>query len=380
MPKHPGTSISKVSIGSLTGFVVGVTADRRSGEQIELLSRKGAEVLHGPTIRTHPLGEEGDLADATRAVIADPPDVTLFSTGIGVRGWLEAAESLDLGEQLLDALGRSELLTRGHKAHGAAVTAGLTPAWETPKETTAELIEELGRRKAAGLRVAVQLDGAADAPLARRVAALGADVVPVPVYRWTLPSDAGPPHRLVTAICERRVDAVTFTARPQIENLVELAGAAGLLDDVTAAMTTDVTPVCVGPVCATAAVDAGFADPVVPERYRLGSMVHALAAAFAGRALDIVLADIPLRVQGRAVVIGSEVVRLTDRERDILHALADNFGVVISKRQLLHRIWPGGEAEEHVVEVTVARLRQRLGPAGAGVETVFRRGYRLSAA
>jgi len=30
------------------------------------------------------------------------------------------------------------------------------------------------------------------------------------------------------------------------------------------------------------------------------------------------------------------------------------------------------------VEVTVARLRQRLGPAGTGVETVVRRGYRLS--
>ena len=34
--------------------------------------------------------------------------------------------------------------------------------------------------------------------------------------------------------------------------------------------------------------------------------------------------------------------------------------------------------DEHVVEVTVGRLRRRLGPAGTHIETVMRRGYRLS--
>jgi uroporphyrinogen-III synthase len=42
-------------------------------------------------------------------------------------------------------------------------------------------------------------------------------------------------------------------------------------------------------------------------------------------------------------------------------------------------VWGATESDEHVVEVTVARLRQRLGEAGTGVETVVRRGYRLSA-
>ena len=34
--------------GPLTGFTIGVTACRRADEQIELLERKGATVLHGP--------------------------------------------------------------------------------------------------------------------------------------------------------------------------------------------------------------------------------------------------------------------------------------------------------------------------------------------
>lgn len=366
--------------GPLTGFTIGVTADRRSDEQIELLTRKGATVLHGPTIRTHPLAEESDLADATRAVIDEPPDVTLLSTGIGVRGWFEAAESLDLGEALLDSLRVGEVFARGKKAHGAAVTAGLALGWQTPNGTSAELVEELRRRGAAGLRVAVQLDGAAGAPLARAVEGLGCTVVPIPVYRWTMPDDAVPAHKLLLAVVDRRVHAVTFTARPQIENLCELADAEGVLDQLVDAFVADVVPVCVGPVCAGAAVDAGFGPPVVPDRYRLGSMVLALAATFGERAADVELAGVPVRIQGQCVVIDGRVVTLTEREAGLLHALAARFGVVVSKAQLLERVWHGLESDEHVVEVTVGRLRNRLGDAGLGVETVVRRGYRLSAA
>ena len=369
-----------MELGPLSGYVIGVTADRRAGEQIELLTRKGATVVHGPTIRTHPLTDEAGLAAATAALIDRPPDCTLLSTGIGVRGWFEAAESLDLAEPLLDALRQGEILARGKKAHGAAVTAGLRVGWQTPNGTSAELVEELRRRGARGLRVAVQLDGAEGAPLADAVADLGADVVPVPVYRWTMPEVSEPADRLLAAIVDRRVHAVTFTARPQIENLGALAEVCDLRAEMVAAFRDHVLPVCVGPVCAAAAVDAGFAPPVVPERYRLGSMVLALTSAFSSRAIEMELAGMPVRIQGQAVSIGGEVVQLTDREADVLHVLAARAGVVVSKPQLLERIWRGAESDEHVVEVTVARLRGRLGPAGAGVETIVRRGYRLAAA
>ena len=96
------------SIGALplAGFTIGVTADRRADEQIQLLERKGATVVHGPTIRTHPLGDESGLAAATRSLIDDPPDVTVFITALGVRSWLEAAEALGLADALLDVLER----------------------------------------------------------------------------------------------------------------------------------------------------------------------------------------------------------------------------------------------------------------------------------
>lgn len=366
--------------GPLSGFAVGVTADRRSGEQIELLQRKGATVVHGPTIQTHPLGAEKAVLDVTRRLIDTPPDITVITTGLGVRGWFEAAESADLGEGLLDALARSEIFARGKKAHGAAITAGLAPGWQAPSGMSAELVDELAARGIAGRRVAVQLDGGAGDPLGRALTALGADVVSIPVYRWTLPEDLAPAHRLITSVADRRLDAVTFTARPQIENLCAVADEADLLDDLVAAFADGVLPICVGPVCAAAAVDAGFQTPLVPQRYRLGSMVKVVADHFAGRAIELHLAGIPVRIQGTVVVVAGEPVNLTERESDLLHALAAKAGAVVSKPQLLERVWRGQENDEHVVEVTVGRLRNRLGDAGLGVETVVRRGYRLSAA
>jgi uroporphyrinogen-III synthase len=362
----------------MSGFLVGVTADRRAAEQIAMLERRGAAVLHGPAIRTHPVAVGGELAAALDALIARPPDVTVLSTGIGVRGVVEAAEVLGRTEPLLAALAGSKVFARGPKAHGAAVTAGLPVHWSAPSGVSSEILTELGRSGMAGVRVAVQLDGARTQPLADTLAALGADVVPIPVYRWSLPDDTGPALRLIQAVVDRRVDAVTFTARPQIESLCEIAETDGLLDGLRAGFGRGVVAACVGPVCAEAAVEAGFGTPVVPVRPRLGSMVVAVAEALAARAVTFRVGAAEVRVQGRLVTLAGETVQLSERERAVLAALARRPGAVVSKAELLSVAWPDGEADEHAVEVAVARLRRRLGQGGGALETVFRRGYRLA--
>lgn len=365
--------------GPLSGFVIGVTADRRADEQIQLLEQRGATCLAGPVIRTHPLGPEDALHDATMAVIEHPPDVALLTTGIGVRGWLEAADALEIGDELRAALSSATVYARGPKAMGAAVTGGVEVAWSSPQATSDALVARLAGDGAAGKRVAIQLDGAVGTGLTTAVEALGAEVAAVPVYRWSLPDDIAPAGRLIRAVADGNVDGVTFTARPAIENFLELAAELGLFDEVMVALNHEVAVFCVGPVCAAGAVDLGIASPHQPERARLGAMVQHLTAWFAERDREIELAGRAVRIQGRMVTIaGAEPVHLTGRERSLLDVLAERPGVVHSKRSLLKSVWGGEESDEHVVEVTVARLRQRLGPAADGIETVVRRGYRLS--
>jgi uroporphyrinogen-III synthase len=108
-------------------------------------------------------------------------------------------------------------------------------------------------------------------------------------------------------------------------------------------------------------------------------MVQACASTFAGNSRVLSFGGHDVTVQGRFVLVdGGDPISLSDRERGVLAVLASKPGAVQSKATLLKSVWGNGESDEHVVEVTVGRLRQRLGPAGTAVETVVRRGYRIS--
>ena len=93
------SSAASAVVPALAGFTVGVTAARRAEELGTMLERRGAVVLHGPAIRIVPLADDADLLAATKALVAQPPDITVATTGIGFRGWVEAAEGWGLGER-----------------------------------------------------------------------------------------------------------------------------------------------------------------------------------------------------------------------------------------------------------------------------------------
>jgi uroporphyrinogen-III synthase len=382
---HPETHLTHTrsvrdSPGALAGYTVGVTADRRSDEQIKLLERRGARVLHGPTIRTLPLHDDDEWFAATRELIADPPDLVVLTTAIGVRSWLGAAESRGIGEPLLDALRTGVVVTRGPKAMGAAVTIGLDVSWSSPAARSSEVLDHVIDAAPPGHRIAVQLDGGTNGYLADALATAGFDVVPIRIYEWTEPADAGPALRLIAAVGDGSIDAVTFTAAPALRNFLQLAEREGRTRDVHDAFASKaVDLVLIGPACADEAESAGLVDAVVPATSRLGAMVQAYVAAVADRSCRLQLAGIAVELQGRLVSIdGRGEVHLSDRERGVLEALARRPGAVVSKATLVREVW-ANQGDEHIAEVTVARLRQRLGDAGAGIETVVRRGYRLCA-
>jgi DNA-binding response OmpR family regulator len=71
--------------------------------------------------------------------------------------------------------------------------------------------------------------------------------------------------------------------------------------------------------------------------------------------------------------------RLTDREFRVLHRLACEPGVVVSRERLLAEVWGYHfDPASNVVEVCIRRLRKKLGD-GAPIETVRHAGYRLAA-
>jgi uroporphyrinogen-III synthase len=359
----------------LTGFTVALTSDRRSEELVAAFTRRGASVVTAPTLRIVPLAEDAELVEATADVIARPPDDVIVTTGIGFRGWMEGADAAGLAPALTAVLDRARLLARGPKAQGAIRAAGLAEAWSASSETTAEVVELLLGQGVAGRRIAVQLHGATDPELLARLTAAGAEVQEVPVYRWGPSPDPAAVTRAVEATCQRTVDAVVFTSKPGTQAFLDAAEAAGRLPEVLTAFGGDVVAAAVGSITAAPLTGLGV-QPLVPDRFRLGALVRAVADHLSGtRVLVRQTAGGRLELRGQSAALEGRALPLSPAPLAMLRTLARRPGQVVDRTTLLEAL--PGAADLHAVEVAIGRLRSGLGCPGV-VETVVKRGYRLA--
>lgn len=376
-PTHPP---AEAAPAPLAGFTVGVTAARRADELGSLLERRGARVLHGPALRIVPVADDARLRAATEQCVAEPPAVVVATTGIGFRGWVEAAEGWGLGDALLGALGRARVLARGPKARGAVRAAGLADAWSPESESSGELLEHLLGEPLAGVRVAVQLHGQPLPDFVEALRCAGAEVIEIPVYRWSAPAETAPLENLVEAVCTREVDAVTFTSAPAAAGLLSRASDLGRREELLSALRGPVLAACVGPVTHAPLGELGV-PAVVPERFRLGAMVRRLCERLPERAALLPVAGRAVQLRGHAAVVDGELRPLSPSAHALLRALADRPGRVVPRSELAAALGATARSgarpvDEHAVEQAIARLRSALGAADL-VQTVIKRGYRL---
>jgi uroporphyrinogen-III synthase len=369
------TTAAPSAVPPLAGFTVGVTAARRAEELGTMLERRGAVVQHGPAIRIVPLADDADLLAATRALVARPPDITVATTGIGFRGWVEAAEGWGLGRELLDALGAGTLIARGPKARGAIRATGLSDAWSPASESSAEVLEHLLDEGVEGRRIAVQLHGEPLPDVVEALVMAGAEVVEVPVYRWVPPADIGPLDRLTDQVLAGAVDVVAFTSAPAAASFLRRASERGVGDKLLELLRGPVLALCVGPVTA-APLEALEVPTVQPQRSRLGAMVRRLESEMPARARGLPVAGHWLEIRGHAALVDAQLRVLPPNGMTLLQTLARRPGRVVPRAELLAAL-PGRGNDEHAVETAVARLRVALGSPKL-VQTVVKRGYRLA--
>jgi DNA-binding response OmpR family regulator len=92
------------------------------------------------------------------------------------------------------------------------------------------------------------------------------------------------------------------------------------------------------------------------------------------------IGDVTIDPARHEVTIAGQPVDLRPKEFDLLLALAEYRGIVLSREQLLNQVW-GYDfyGETRTVDVHVAQLRKRLAGAAAEIETVLGVGYKLVA-
>lgn len=358
----------------LAGCRILVTAQRRAEELGSALIRRGAAVTVAPALGVVPHVDEAGLLEVTRRIISDPVDVVIVTTGVGFRGWLDAAGAAGLGDDLVTALGGLRLVARGPKARGALQAAGLRADWVAESETSAEISDHLLAEGVDQQRIAVQRHGAGDDGLHDRLTAGGATVTELEVYRWGPPPDPDLLRETSENVADGGYDAVLFTSAPGASAWLAELRRLGRLEDALALAEAGLLLVAaVGPVTSEPLGVTGF-DVVVPERWRVGALVRLVIVALGNRA-GVQTPGGLLQVRARATTLDHKVLALSPSDFAVLRRLALRPGEVVSREELLTVLAENGAAP-HAVEVAVDRLRDALGVAGVVLRGV-ERGYTL---
>ena len=99
-------------------------------------------------------------------------------------------------------------------------------------------------------------------------------------------------------------------------------------------------------------------------------MTASIGPVYASGACEVDLARRELRVLGSAVPIGG-------RAFEIIEVLVQSAGELVTKDELMNRIWPGAIVAENTLHVHAGAVRKALGPYRGLLKTESRRGYRL---
>lgn len=113
-------------------------------------------------------------------------------------------------------------------------------------------------------------------------------------------------------------------------------------------------------------LDMGADDYVVKpvDMHELGARLRSLVRRSAGMAHDLlVCGNVQIDPSTRTVRQDGQLVVLSTREFDLLHALMRNLGRVLSREQLEQQMYSWGyEVESNTIEVHIHHLRRKLAP------------------
>jgi FixJ family two-component response regulator/DNA-binding winged helix-turn-helix (wHTH) protein len=91
----------------------------------------------------------------------------------------------------------------------------------------------------------------------------------------------------------------------------------------------------------------------------------------------IQIAQVSVSLERREVFSAGKPVKLGSRAFDILETLIDAQGQLVTKDELLARVWPHSVVEENNLQVHISMLRKAFGDARDLIKTIPGRGYRL---
>jgi uroporphyrinogen-III synthase len=206
------------------GLTVASFESRMAAEMTRLIERQGGKPLVAPALREIPLEDNSAALRFGEQLMAEGLDVLVLLTGVGTTTLFEILHSRYSKDRIASALKDTALIARGPKPVAALKALGFQPTLTVPEPNTwVDVVSTLdAHRPLNGLRVAVQEYGLSNRDLLEALKQRGADVFPVPVYRWALPEDTGLLKQALNQILAGHVQVMLVTNAAQIDHVMQV--------------------------------------------------------------------------------------------------------------------------------------------------------------
>jgi uroporphyrinogen-III synthase len=260
---------------SFEGLRVLSLESRRAVEMEELIRKQGGEPFVAPSMREVPLAEnEGAFRFAER-LFAGEFDMMFLLTGVGTRQLNRLLATRHSETAFAEALRRITVVARGPKPSAALREMGVTPTIIAPEPNTwRELLTATEGRPERS--IAVQEYGRPSPELLDGLRARGAEVVPVRVYQWDLPEDAGPLREAARRLAAGQFDVALFTTAVQIAHLARAAREQAIEEAAIRGLRSCMIA-SIGPTTTEALEEFGLHPQLEPSHPKMGFLVKEAA-------------------------------------------------------------------------------------------------------
>ncbi|MEI8378742.1 MAG: uroporphyrinogen-III synthase [Planctomycetota bacterium] len=248
---------------------------RRAEEMRGLIERHGAIPTVAPSMREIPLEENKQAFAFGEQLLGGKINILVFMTGVGATALMDILSSRWPQEEFLAAMEKCIIVVRGPKPTTVLRNWNLRIDHRAPEPNTwHELLATITAAvDLTGQTIAIQEYGKPSDDFYLELESLGANVLPVPVYRWDLPVDTAPLRAAVEQTILGQFDVILFTSAQQFHNVLAVAEQSGSTEKWLQAANRCVVA-SIGPTATETLVEGGLSVDSQPTHPKMGPLVR----------------------------------------------------------------------------------------------------------
>lgn len=244
---------------------------RRAAEMATLIRNQGGDPFVAPSMREVPIDRNEEAFSFAQNLFAGRFDMVILLTGVGLRYLDKIIGTRYPPSQFAEALRTVTLVARGPKPMGVLRELQVAGAIMAPEPNTWREILAV-TEGCPEHRIAIQEHGRSTPELTAALRERGCEVTMVPVYQWELPEDLEPLREAARRLAHGLIDVTLLTTSVQLPNLLQIAEALGLINEVRAGLNRTVIS-SIGPTTSETLLELGFHADMEPTHPKMGNLV-----------------------------------------------------------------------------------------------------------